>query len=364
MLRRISSLLWMAPAIAGAQLPPDAPARWAAWAGPEGIALGFTSERVEAFLDARKAAVVSRGPVLAWLKKLSEAKDPSVRAWALARRLESGDFLVFNEYRQRLMEHLVGLSRQRVGPGDQAIQDPPYLPSALVISQASPFWPAFQVTLQKSLHEPMDASVYAVWCHGTAPNQRALILEEAARVNPKMTPNNPKADPWNDPRFWIVVDWVLAWGSADDYAAVIRSLPAGPARFELERVQDQVLKLTVKWPPQGSIQVPEALQAENEAEAPGGGSRIQHLRVKARSTMLAFPEHAKRRRLTSRVTVDVTVGVDGVPLRTQLRPGPWLGFFGPTTLADTMGWRFEPARIDGVPKQAVYHHTVNYTLTP
>lgn len=362
MLRKLSPLLWVTTVFAGVQVPADAPARWAAWAGPDGIASGFTQERVEAFLEARRASVVMRGPMLAWLKQLSIAKTPSVRAWALARRLESGDFEAFNDYRQRMMEHLAGLSRPRVGPSDQAIQSPPYLPSALVIDQASPFWPSFQVTLRNALNEPLDASVYAVWCYGTAPNQRALILEEAAKVYAKVTPRNPKADPWNDPRFWIVADWVLAWGTAEDYAAIIQALPAGPARFEMEHIQDQVIKLTVKWPPQGSIQVPEALRSEAVEEPLGGGHRIQYLRVKARSMLLAYPEIAARRRLTSSVTVDITVGVDGVPLRTQLRPGPWLGFFGASTLANTMGWRFEPATMDGVPQQAVYHYALAYMM--
>jgi hypothetical protein len=338
----------------------DAPAKWAAWAGPEGVTLGFTRERVEVFMEARKTSVVMGGPVLAWLQQLSKAKGPSLQAWALARRLESGDFAAFNDYRKRVMVHMAELSRPRTGPSDQALQDPPYLPSPLVIAPESPFWPAFQTTLRASLAEPLDASVYAVWCYGTAPNQRALILEEAAKVNLKVTPWNPKADPWNDPRFWIVADWVLAWGAPEDYAALAKALPAGQARFELERIQERVQKLTVTWPPQGSIRVPESLRAQ----APGGDPRVQPLRVKARSTLLAYPEGAKRRKLTSSVTVDVTVGVDGVPLRTQLRPGPWLGFFGASTLADTLGWRFEPARIDGVPHPAIYHHTVNYIILP
>lgn len=352
-----------------ALIPPSMTRQWLEWAGPEGAALGFTPDRIQAFLEAQRASVATPPPaaVLAWLKDLSEAPVPSLSAWALARRLELGDFAVFGAYEKRMFDHIYGISKLGSGRAGAVLQDPPGLARALAVDPGSPFWAAFLRNLRSHLDAPMDAGLYAVWCYGTQPWHRDVILEEAGRVTVGMTAANPHPDPWNDPRFWIVVDWALAWGKPADFDALEKALPDGRARYEFQRIRKRVEALPAFWgftpPPSRGAGRAAPPDREGAPEPSLKAAPFSPLKVKAEPTKPDYPDEAKGRRMMTNLVLDLTVGEDGKPLGAKLLPGPWLAFFGPTAYSYGMAWRFEPSRVDGVPQAEHFRLTVAFGLT-
>jgi len=353
---------------AGASVPRLIPVSMVAsltkWAGPEGVAQGFTPDRLQAFLEARRVAVLEPlpAPVMAWLKELGDGPVPSLAAWALARRLEAGDFAAFPAYKERLFDHVYGISKPGSGRGNAVLQDPPFLARALAVDPAAPFWQVFASVLEQKLDSPMDLGHYAVWSYGTAPGQRALILKQAAQVKLEPTVKNARPDPWNDPRFWITVDWAMAWGAEADFQAIAAALPEGAARAEFARIQAQADKLQGFWQVPVPPAQPGAKDPAKNPIGPGVLFEFGQMRVKLQPPAPSYPVEAKVRRLMSVVKLALTVGPDGVPLAGRLLPGPWLAFFGPTAYAYGMTWRFEPALLNGVPQTARFLLTMPFHL--
>ena len=344
-----------------ALIPAELTKKWAGWAGPEGVARGFTPDRIQAYLEAWRISSVAPlpGAIRSWLKDLSESPVPSLSAWALARRLEAGDFTAFEAYQIRMFDHIYAISKPGSHKADAVLRDPPLLARTLAVDPDAPFWATYLKGLRSRIDEPMGAGLYAVWCYGTRPDQRALILEEAAHVKPAITITNPSLDPWNDPRFWIVVDWALAWGQESDFKTLAEALPQGPARSEFIRIHQRVGRLQGFW----GIVIPPA-QPSHVSEAPfkAGTNEVRPLLVKIQPRAPAYPEEGKARRMMSVIQVALTVGADGVPLGAKLLPGPWLAFFGPTAYAYGLDWRFEPAQWNGVPQASRFLLTMPFTL--
>lgn len=346
---------------------PDWPGKWAAWAGPEGVALGFTPERIQTF---RKAPGAERGNQLDvtiqdWLKALSGASSPSLSAWALARRLEAGDSSVFPQYQRRMLDHLMGLSKPHSGQAETVIQEPVGLPSPLRIAPGAPIWKAILDYVRSNADQPLDPGIYAVWCYGTALDQKDVILELAARTTAPMTLKNPHSDPWNDSRFWIIVDWAMAWGTEADFARIEAALPAGTARREFERLFQKVRSIRGFWGPQSG-----GAQSGQKEPTPAGPatpvspaqSSFSQMKVKLQPPPPAYPKEASARKMMTTLKVDLTIDTNGVPIRARLLPGPWLAFFGPTAVEYSLDWRFEPARVNGIPSDAKFLLTMPFAI--
>jgi hypothetical protein len=353
------------------------------WAGSDAAAKGFTREQVVAFLNARKADLTAaRQPQWSdWLKGLEQVKGPSLKAWALARRVEAGDYTAYPAFQEAITEHLLGISKPGSGRSDLVITDPPRgmsapMPDALCIDHASVFWRSLRKTLQATPDRTLNTGLYSVWCFGTHPDQKDLILELAAQVRTPLTIKNPHADPWNDPRFWIVMDWAIAWGSRDDFEIIQKTLPEGAAQFAFKRVflaMDQVpdffknmataepAKPFAFFPPPFASaprdgKIPDPLQ-ESAVEIP-----FSQIKVLDQPPAPRYPEEAKGRKMMTNLVLLLVVDPHGKPISARPLPGPWLGFFAPTGIAYGMRWRFRPAELNGVPLYSRFRLTMPFRL--
>lgn len=195
-------------------LQADAPAgmpRFAAlqaWAGPDAEDLGFTQEKLNHFLtDRMENLSAARLPEWSgWLKGLERSKSPNLKAWALTRQVEAGDYGSFAALQNAINEHLLGISKLGNARDDRIITTPPTsvvagMPDALHIDHRSVFWRSPRKSLQETPEHKLTPGLYSIWCYGTHPDQKDLIFELAAQVGTTVTVRNPDKDPWNDPRF-------------------------------------------------------------------------------------------------------------------------------------------------------------------
>ena len=173
------------------------------WAGPDAASLGFTQEKLLAFLAARKAnlAAARQPQWSAWMTGFGSSMGPNLKAWTLTRRVEAGDLSAFPALQGMITEHLVGISTPRSGLKDRVISNPPYIPGiqmpdAFRIDSKSIFWASFRKTLKEIPDRKLPTGLHALWSYGTDPDQKDLILELAALVEAHPTLGNPVGEPW------------------------------------------------------------------------------------------------------------------------------------------------------------------------
>lgn len=353
------SLLLLLPQLLGAQAPdPRAQAQaLAAWGAPDGTACGMNLDQLTPFLKARQAALAAgaAAPWSAWLLQLSAAKSPSVRSWALARRLEAGDYPCYGAFQKGLVENLLAAGYPLI---KDVIGLPQGMPGACTIAPESPFWASFAKTIQAVPGVALDGGTYAVWCYNTVPSHRALVLEQAAQVKSGLSQVNPMLDPWNDRRFWITVDWALCWGAPADFQALQEALPDPMARAEFARIWARVKAIPGFWtaPP-----TPIGVAAPAEAAAPLE-FEFRQLKITHQPPPPGYPAEAKARRLMGTVVTSIVVDATGVPSSCRVTPGPFLSFFGPTAMEYGLRWRFQPALLNGQPQIARFTLNMPFRL--
>ena len=347
--------------------PPGVPAPTVlTWAGPEGVQAGFTEAQALAFLEARKAdlAAGKQEPWAGWLKGLAAVDNPSLRAWAMTRQLEAGEYGALGALEGFIVSHVPGLAKAGAGPAP--ILNPPWhprlhLPSTLVVDPASPFWKALANTLHRSPDMALDSGLYALWTFGTDPGQRGLILELAAHVKTPVTQANPSPDPWNDPRFWIVMDWALAWGGEADFKALEEALPEGNARTVFARTRAAMGRIPLFF-----AQAPETPDPAKALPKPLVGDVVDfdfaQIKVIFQPPPPRYPAEARSRRLTVNITVDIIVSATGEPVFCRPVPGPWLAFFAPTAVEYASRWRFVPLMLNGKPQVARFRLNMPFRL--
>jgi len=352
-----------------------------AWAGPDAPALGFTLEKLVDFLIARKTDLKSaRQPRWSeWLKGLEQSKSPSLRAWALARRVEAGDYSAFLDLQDVITEHLLGVSKPGSGRSNCIITNPPStvifaMPDALRIDHASVFWRSLRQTLQSIPDRRIDDRMYSVWCYGTHPDQKDLILELAAQVQTPVTLRNSAADPWNDPRFWIVLDWALAWGTQEDFESIHLALKEGEPRHVFDRLTLKLKDIPGFFSnllaPQTIRALPNPPAEEGSGNPEAGTSKkdrpvefhFSQIRVAKQPPAPRYPEEASARKMMTKLELIMVIDPQGKPVSVRPVPGPWLGFFAPTGIEYGMRWRFHPAVLNGVTQYARFHLNMPFRL--
>jgi hypothetical protein len=342
-----------------------------AWAGADAGQVGFDRERLEGFLKARAEdlGTARQAPWSEWLQGLARTQNPSLRAWALARRVEAGDYGAYQAFRDALAEHVLGLTKPGSGRRDRIVVNPPgvlglAMPDALQLDHGSPFWRSLRKTLEAAPERKLDAGLYTVWCYGTHPDQRDLILDLAAHIEAPRTVRNPASDPWNDPRFWIVLDWALAWGMEEDFTAIRQVLREGTPRDGFDRVARTVAAIPGYF---SERPLPEAKGSLAGSALPTPKPTpvtmdFSQLRVRDQPPAPRYPEEAKGRKMMTILVMNLVVDAEGRPTSCRPAPGPWLGFFAPTGAAYGLRWRFHPAQLNGLPVTARFRLTMPFRL--
>jgi len=343
------------------------------WAGPAASRLGFTPESLKAFLADRRADLsAARQPAWsAWLKGLEASTNPSLRAWALARRVEAGDYDAYPALQEAITEHLLGISKPGSGRSDRIITDPPWtgtfrMPEPLRLDHASIFWRSLRKTLEASPERNLDGGTYAVWCFGTHPDQKDLILNLASQVQARPTVRNQQADPWNDPRFWIVLDWTITWGGRVDVETIRTALKEGPSRTAFDRVIAPLGAIPGYFAdsaPEPSDEAPPKSQTEpTPSAAMPVHFDFSQIRIKEQPPAPRYPDEARQRKMMTNLIMDIIVDPEGRPVSCRPRPGPWLGFFAATGATYGLRWRFHPAQLNGIPQFARFRLTMPFRL--
>lgn len=336
---------------------------------------------IAAFLDARAADLGAgrREPFKSTLLKLTASKDPTEQMWALARLVEAGDLDHYDAYAQAMLRHVQGTVQARPQRLDYTYRPAQQVlgkgaPESTTLAPASDFWKVLQSTLETDPEAKVDESLYAVWCFNTQAVQRDLVRRVASRIARPASPVNPRADPWNDPRFWIVMDWAIVWGGPEDFAHLQQIIQDPRAREEFRRRTEELRRVQAYLP----CLLANGPEAPGEPPSPAMDRALEvvkllattlpfaldfsEMKVRSRSTLPAYPSEAKMRRLKGDLAVEITTDTQGSPCRVRMVPGPFLAFFAPTCLKFAESWRFEPAKVNGVPVASRFLLTMPFRL--
>lgn len=344
------------------------------------------SLEIQAFLDERRVDLTAarREPFRSVLVKLSQSKDATERLWALTRLLESGDLSFYSACSEAMTLHVRGTAQLNSGQREFKVKPARLVigrgaPEATFIAPESPFWRALRATLSGDPEAKVDSALYSIWCYNTHPTQRDLIHRIAARIESQRTARNPEFEPWNDPRFWIVTDWAIAWGGFQDFETLQQVIQDPSAkdefrlRFEkLKKIQsylpclvqntpDPNADTTFKTPTEPSLVKAKNLIALLALNNPWQLDLSQTKALRTPPPPM-YPREAMQRRLMGDLEVEITVDTLGEPCMVRLRPGPFLAFFAATCLQAAESWRFEPAKVNNIPVTSRFLLTMPFRL--
>ena len=353
------------------------PAKAMKWAGAEGSLLGENLSRFDAFMAARKSDIRAgaKAPWNEWLSDLSASKNKTLKVWALTRLVEAGSYAKFPELTEAMVQHVRGTSQGGSGLAGSVLDKGlpgTFGPSAptFLIHEASPFWASLDSTIRKDPKRTVGSGFYTIWCYNTRPSQRDLIEEIARHIQTPITLKNMHPDPWNDPRFWIVMDWAIAWGEQQDLDRLGQLIPEGPARSEFVKRTRQLLANPVfssckpptplddrKWDVDSQLSPAAALGLDLP-----GMVDFSRVKVKHQPSTLRYPPEARNRGVMGTNVIVIKLDTAGIPCQARPAPGPWLAFLAPASLDYAKDWRFEPQKENGIPVDSKFLLNIVYRL--
>lgn len=353
------------------------PAKAMQWAGSDGSLLGEDLSRFDAFMAARKADIRAgaKAPWNEWLSELSASKNKTLKVWALTRLVEAGSYAKFPELTEAMVQHVRGETQGGSGFASSVLDKGlpnTFGPSAptYLIHEASPFWASLDSTIRNDPERAVGSGFYTLWCYNTRPSQRDLIEEIARHIQTPLTIQNLHPDPWNDPRFWIVMDWAIAWGEQQDLDRLGQLIPGGPARSEFLKRAKQLLTNPVfssckppaplddrKWDADSQL----SSGASLGLDLPGLVD-FNMIKVKHQPPILRYPQEAKNRRVMGTNVIVIKLDTAGIPCQARPAPGPWLAFLAPASLEYAKDWRFEPQKVNGIAVDSSFLLNIVYRL--
>lgn len=327
------------------------------WAGGKAAPADFEIGRLREFLQARRADLrAAKTPAWKpWLEQLADAKSPELATWARTRLVEAGVFTHYEALLSAAVEHLQELSRpgSKKGVQRQPVAAGGWMPGIFRIHPDSAYWVEVERQTRERPDLAVNANLYSLWCHGTFPGQRALITDIAAKVDARPTVKSPKADPWNDPRLWIVADWAMAWGSAEDFRTLEAQIPDGPARLTFARLWAGLKDQPGFWakpPGPEELRRLNALRPQETKPVDGAELDSSGLKVLKEGPDMGYPPAASERSLQTSLALFLNIDGEGKVAAWRPAPGPWLGMFTPWVAARVGQRRYEPAQLGGVPQ--------------
>ena len=321
------------------------------WIGGDGDRFGVTRDKLADFLREREKNLntATLPKWYGWLKNMNESQHLELRAWALARRLEAGDIDCYAEYQKIIFDHVMTISKpDHSGERLKEIlinYDP--IPGPFTINNNSDFWDVFERTIRRDPKLNLSESHYAVWCFNTHPEQREFIFDICRNV---LLKSNKKSviRLWQDPRFWITLDWLYSWGKEDDFVKAYELLPKN-AKSTFSNLHKEAKKLpgffnSKLYLPNVDVYLEKIDDGNKTVDASISGAKL-----KRRPPPPGYPREARSRSLMTELALEITLDETGSPIACRPKPGPWLAFFAPTGIKYAMSFEFEPAEINGEP---------------
>lgn len=353
------------------------PSKAIQWAQVEGTLLGENLSRFDAFMAARKVDIKAgaKAPWSDWLSELSASPNKTMKVWALTRLVEAGNYSKFPELTEAMVRHVRGETQKGSGLAGSVLDKSlpntfgPTAPTFLV-HEASPFWASLDLTIRNDPDRVVGGGLYTFWCYNTRPSQRDLIEEIARHIQgPLRSPKKSHPNPWEDPRFWIVLDWAIAWGEQQDLDRLGQLIPEGPARSEFLKRTQQLLANPVfssckplkplddrKWDADSQLSPAAALGLDLPGIVDFSTVKVKY------QPILRYPLEAKLRGVIGTNVILIKVDTAGIPCQARPAPGPWLAFLALASLDSVKDWRFEPSKLNGVPVESRFLLNIVYRL--
>lgn len=336
---------------------------------PSAIPSFQSDPRIKQFLECRKIDIRAgaKEPHRSLLNEIIKNGSTPESVWAMTRITEAGDYQYFESLLNKMVAHVRGISQPKSGQEVDIIPgEIPGLGNTFRIHQSSPWWDALETLIRNDPEKSVSGGLYALWCYNTRPGQRELIINIASHITPRVRSASSGLDPWADPRFWIVLDWVIAWGNLADFDNIEACIPDGPARRAFRRhtkpLRDLPDYFSCTLPPpdsEGRIKITSIPSSKIDDKAP---INFTQMMPRYKPNAPPYPAEARARRLTNKLVICTIVDPEGNTCGYRPLPGPWLAFFAPTGVNQIQNWKFNPAKANNIPIKSLFNLTMNFKL--
>lgn len=362
------------------------------------IGQNLTIEPFLAFAAARKAnmGAAATEPHRSWLVGLVGGKDERVRNWAATRLLEADAPIQANEPRpfpilfdflhKRFQKEVRQGNTERAKPGADGDGEPkgssfagsvhpPLADLGLsgLIHEKAPFWPAIRGFLKNDPLAKVNIPLYVLMAPQLKEADRDWIVSHLVREGKETSHGKAHLAVL----YWIATDWLLAYGNSADWDAFQGVMVPFAWDAALAELRKELQKVPGYWDSQPGIQSMfcEGQTQESFWENPDaclaawGITRealvefgMDKMKSKGTPTPPRYPPDALRMGFSSNLKLRMVVGSDGNTKWVRPEPGYALSFFAPAGMAYAMRWRFEPARVAGVPRPSQFRLTMPFAL--
>lgn len=346
--------------------------------GDPDLLMRFRAAR-EASLDA-----AAEEPFRTWLTNvLKISADKEVRAWAATRLSEAnaavkpGETQPLKVFAEHAYESMFAILRPDL-PTGRAVRHAQSVEAAFQpfggigdIPDEAPFWPAFRKALNTESGIAFSMSIYAIFAPHFKAEDRPWLLNQAAKESAQ------DSDAWDSGVFWASLDWLIVYGEPKDWTdfqGAVRSSTWSNA-FALER--SRLDKIPAYWGIPRRVQdlfcegtTQEAFWKNPESCLTEWGVTREALlalawdqgKIKSFAPTPAYPEWAKRLRLTNKVRLHLVIDAAGQVRSIRPEPGFALAFFAPEGIKWASKTVFQPTMVAGVPRPGTFAINLNFKL--
>lgn len=274
--------------------------------------LGFDPATVERFWTAWRKDITSANQP-EWrplVESCANDQNTSLRLWGLARLVEAGRQDKIEPYGALMVQMLASLKKGDPDWRDSAFQGPARLPGAgWQIRRDSPFWASFGKLVLSNDDGVVLARLYAIWSWNGSVQDKETIAKLASQIARSTAPA-AEASPWDDPRFWMVMDWLCEFGERSDWELITGLWPKEAGLYRAaDDIYGNLKEIPAFWGPACSSH--EGLPLPKVRP-------VLHF-----SFRLVRDEWAKRLNSRGRFEFDVCIGHDGKTSRCRPQPAPW-----------------------------------------
>jgi hypothetical protein len=357
------------------------------------IGKGTPIEPFLAFARDRKRSLdaAAKEPHRTWLVNLMRGKDVNLRNWAATRLVEAN---TEGTAYPVLLDQLKARFKREVQQGNQGKDwvanngrngseapsfsgkaDPPVadLGRSGIIDEKAPVWLAIRQRLRHDPSLKLNVGLYTLLAPALQAADKDWILALLAREADVL----PRVKAQYSPLYWLATDWLLAFGRPGDWEGFISSMAPMGWDGKLRSLMNTMKEVPCYWNSEPDLQ---SMYSDGECQetfwehpdtclASWGVTRemlvefgIERMKSKGNPMAPAYPPEARSLSLSTNLHIRMLVGPDGILKWARPEPGYALSFFAPTGLAYAMKWRFEPARVAGVPRPSQFHLTIPFTL--
>lgn len=290
--------------------------------------IGFNASAQERFGEAwgKDITSTSQAEWHSLVTSCANSQNPTLRLWGLGRLVEAGEQDKVETYGSLMAGMLESFKKGDPDWRNSPLAGPATLPGASwQIRRESPFWKFFKKQVLVEGDKVALERLYAIWSWNGSMEDKDTMTELASHLASSSAAGTAESSPWDDPRFWMVMDWLCEYGDRADWDRITALFPKGSkANKDATSIYGDLKDMPAFWGP--------ACSSRNS-------SFNQKVRPVLRFSMhLLRDEWAKKLAVRGRFEFKVCTGHDGKTSRCRPWPSPWVAAATLTGVHQISSW--------------------------